>query len=90
MKKDTEADPGGFSTFREPALPLPSGHVLGADQWDRSVCERALRDLQVPWARDSLVLILGNVRCKNVLEFLGSTNVQYKLFCFLQMIIART
>ena len=62
---------------------IPSGRVLGADQWDCSVCERGLRDLQVPWARDSLVLILGNGRCKNVLEFLGSTNVQYKLFSFL-------
>ena len=48
----------------EPALPLPSARVLGADQWDRSVCERDLGDRQVPWARglarDSLVLILGN------------------------------
>ena len=82
-QKDTEADPDGLSTFREPALPLPSGRLLGADRWPRSVCERDLRDLQASWARDSLVLILGNVKDKNVLEFLGSTNVQCELFSFL-------
>ena len=31
-QKDTEADPDGLSTFREPALPLPSGRLLGADR----------------------------------------------------------
>ena len=55
-----------------------------------AVSVNELRDPQLPWARDSLVFILGNVRCKNVLEFLGSTNVPYKLFSFLQVIIART
>ena len=34
--------------------------------------------------------LFSEMRCKNVLEFLGSSNVQYKLLSFLQVIIART
>ena len=40
-KKDTKAYPGGrLNCLRYVPLPLPSGRVLDADQWDRSVWER--------------------------------------------------